>query len=103
VGGHLCTLAVVTLGRRDDIRPQARVVLLDMASVARDRGETPGIYWAGWAHLAQTLGYPTYSPTAHRAVARAVRELIDAKLIRPINEPGRGRQAYEITLPDPLT
>lgn len=64
------------------------------------RGDTPAhVYFGGWEAL--TLLYPNQSPkAAHVSVARDIRMLADAGLIKAVGNPYRKqRQAYEITLP----
>jgi len=61
------------------------------------------IYFRGWEHLARAaLGRATYDDAAERAVARALTELIDAGLIKPIGRrSGRrtGLAMYEVIPP----
>jgi hypothetical protein len=108
VGGvivsHVVELA--TTGRLDKVSDKAKIVVMVMASIGRDRDQPnvqAGVYYGGWPLLARALGYPLYTPAAHRAVARAIAELIDAGLIEPLGDPRPGvRQAYRITLPPTL-
>jgi hypothetical protein len=70
------------------VSPRALAVLLVMAANAMD---TPterapeDCYFRGWDHLAKVLGYENAKPgtAGHRAVARAVKELIGDGLIVP--------------------
>jgi hypothetical protein len=83
------------------ISPRGFRVLNRMCWHAMDnaRGDTPAhIYFGGWGPLA--LLFPTLSPLGQEtAVARAIRELVNAGLIKPIGTAARGhRQHYEITL-----
>lgn len=77
-----------------------RLVMLAMATSCRDTerdGQPAGVYFRGWEYLARALDYPTYDATAHQAVARVVRELVDDKRIEPIG--WNGKRAYRLLLP----
>jgi hypothetical protein len=70
--------------RTKGLSPSARVVLLIMAADAHDTGTTrqaPAIYYRGWPHLGRMLGYDTWDDRAERAVARAVAQLVGARLV----------------------
>jgi len=87
MGNQLAHHAVALMmdgGRTKGLDPRARVVLLTMALSAHDTGTKtvpPAIYFRGWHHLAQVLGYDTWDDTAQQAVKRAVRQLTQAHLI----------------------
>ncbi|MEP9384533.1 hypothetical protein [Nocardioides sp. KR10-350] len=78
-----------------------RLVLLRMAVTAHDGDEEPR-YHAGWIPLALFLGYPLGSAkerdTAKRAVKRALRELVEAGLVKPLHEWEKGRRVYLLLL-----
>lgn len=82
-------LAANVLSLHYDVSPRARLVLVKMALLAMDK-DRPPIYFAGWAPLAMPLGYPAYDGNAERAVARAIRELVDAGFVKPYGAPGPG-------------
>lgn len=108
MGGRLCTQVVdlASLGHLVNQSDRALVLLLAMASVGRDTATTKveaGVYYGGWPLLARVLGFKTYNAAAERAVARAVRELVDAGLITREAKPGpHNRQVYRLTLPSPF-
>src|SRR5262245_58311653 len=88
MGGQLCTqvVALSMLGHLVTLTQSARVVLFAMATIARDMPQNhtdPVTYWGGWELLAKALGHKEPTPTAKRAVARAVAELVDAGLVEP--------------------
>lgn len=106
MGGRLCSEAVglMAVGAIKGPSRGARLVLLTMCSVARDRDQKnvqKGIYFGGWELLSGVLGFPEHSPAAKVAVARCVRELTDAGLLEPLVEKPRTglRQVYRVTLP----
>lgn len=69
-----------------------------MAVLAKDT-DTPPTYWGGWPYLAPALGFTSYDVTAKRAIARAVRELADAGLIKAHGSPGPGHNVtYQLVL-----
>lgn len=69
----------------------ARLVLVGMAALAKDSDPEP-VYFGGWHWLAGVLGYDVFTSAAHRAVARSIQELRDAKLIEPMNASGPGER-----------
>ena len=87
MGNQLAQHAVALMmagGRTKGLTGNARVVLLTMALSAHDTGTTkvpPAIYFRGWQHLGQVMGYDTWDDTAHQAVKRAIRQLTQADLI----------------------
>lgn len=107
VGYHL-TDAVGLLGmtgRLAGLSGNAIACLYVMAHVALDKPtkhEQARVYFAGWEYLARTaLGRLDYSDTERRAVARALRELIDAGLVKPIGRRNGVRQGavmYELLI-----
>lgn len=108
MGGRLCTQVVdlASLGHLVNHSDRALACLLVMASIARDT-PTPkvdaGLYYGGWPLLARCLGFKVYNPAAERAVARAIRQLVDAGLVVPEGKPGtHNRQVYRLTLPSPF-
>lgn len=97
--------ALTGAGSLPGLSPNARLVLLGMARVAHDKGSPPDIpeacYWGGWEYLATFwLGYPKYDHAAEVAVARAIRELIDAGLIVAMGRWGgsRGPRMYRLSI-----
>lgn len=105
--GNLMWRQVETLtmaGSLPGLTNSARLVLLGMAGRAHDTGTTTtpqGEYFGTWDHLAKGwLGYPAYTDAAERAVARAVRELVDAGLIKPIGRyrSSRGPRKYKVNI-----
>lgn len=105
MGGILVqqVISLEVVGRLPEVAHRSTWVLVVMASVARDKGPDPALYFGGWEYLALALGYRKYTPTAERAVARCVAELVAAGLLRPMSSPyPRNRQAYRITLPHAL-
>ena len=75
-------------------------VLVAMSMSALDKpsnGRPASLYFGGWDALAIALGYADASRNGagHNAVARAVRELKNARHISPMLDAGRGmRQSY---------
>lgn len=94
MGARLATLSLAYAPA--DLTDRARVVLLVMCLQARDSGQKPGLYFGGWQFLAERLGYPTYDVAAKQAVARAMRELADAKLIDRWDVSRGHRVAYRV-------
>jgi hypothetical protein len=95
--------ALGTAGRLAGLSPAAISCLHVMALNARDRPsktEAARTYFAGWDHLSRAaLGRLDYDAAAERAVARAVRELIDAGHVKPIGRRNGVRQGavmYEL-------
>lgn len=109
MGGRLCNTVtwLAITGHLDNHTDKGRLVLYLMAAIGRDKPQDnveAGVYFAGWDLLAKALGYKEYTPAAERAVARAISELVDAGLVEPVGTARRGqRQAYRLTLPEPLT
>lgn len=108
MGGALASHVVdlAALGYLANASDRARLVLLIMSTVARDKAQPnveAGIYYGGWEYLAKCLGFKAYTSGARRAVARAMRELVDLGLVEPLGfaRPGH-RQGYRITLPERL-
>lgn len=106
MGGRLCThvLNLPAMGYGKNLTDRDRLVLLAMASVARDQATTKleaGVYYAGWEYLARNaLGFPDYTGTAERAVARSIAHLVTEGLIEPLREAKWGQnQLYLLTLP----
>lgn len=94
--------AGAALGARH-LRPTAKLVLVTMAWFSMDEQAQTAVppcrYWAGWEQLALVLGYDKYGPTAERAVARAVAELVAAGYIVPLHSAATGtRQEYQLRL-----
>lgn len=97
VGAALVGLAL--MARDQDGEPVAyrgKLVLVKMALVALDddlTGERDPVYFAGWADLAEALGYAAadYGPAAERAVARALADLRAAGLVT-VDEPSTRRR-----------
>jgi len=92
-------------GSLPGLSPNARLVLLGMATVAHDRGRPPDVpeacYFGGWEYLAQAwLGYPKLDTTSERAVARAVAELVTAGVLAPMGRRGgnRGPRMYRLNI-----
>lgn len=90
-------------GRLGELSPNAHRCLLVMAFTAHDRGtnDAPAhTYFRGWDHLARAaLCRDVYDRPAERAVARCVRELTDAGLIKTVgrrNGVRQGRAMYEV-------
>lgn len=80
------------------LTPRARLVLVRMCVSAKD-ADRPPIYYGGWPHLAEPLGFASYTGAAHTAVTRAVRELSTAGLIKAHGAPGpRHNVTYELRL-----
>jgi hypothetical protein len=106
--GHELTAAVAAAGvtgRTARVSHSARLALFGMAAVAHDTGtktKPRAQYWGGWEWLARAmLGYAEYDAAARAAVARAVRELIDAGLIKQVGRlhgERHGNAVYELTL-----
>ena len=90
-------------GRLDDLTMGGRYALLLMALNAHDTGtkDTPeACYFRGWEHLASCMGHRGLTPAGERAVARAIADLRDHKLIDVDEWPNRGHrhQVYRLTL-----
>ncbi len=90
-------------GRLGDLSANAHRCLLVMAFTAHDKGtnDAPArTYFRGWDHLARAaLCRDVYDAPAKQAVARAVRELTDAGLIKYVgrrNGMRQGRAMYEV-------
>lgn len=94
MGAHLTGLALLYMP--PDLSRPARLCLLAMCHSARDSGQRPGLYFGGWQALALALGYPTYDDAAERTVARALRELREAKLIERWDVSRGHRVAYRL-------
>ena len=96
--------AMAMHGTLDRLTMAARLVLWVMATDAHDtgRGDTPAAcYFRGWEHLASVLGHRGLTSAGQSAVARAMRELQDAGLVKA--EEGSGlprlrKQVYRLTL-----
>lgn len=90
--------ASTVYGRR--LSGNAYKALVAMSLSALDKphnGRPASLYWAGWDALAIALGHENAdrNSAGHNAVARAIRELRDAKHITPMVDAGRGtRQSY---------
>jgi hypothetical protein len=102
MGAQLVSRALLVLPRLDS--HQARVLLVVMAHHAHDNDRRPS-YFAGWARLANMLGYEAIegpdSP-GHQAVKRAVRELANAGLITGERDrPRSWKRRYWLSLPGP--
>lgn len=81
-----------------DLSPRARLALVGMAQLAKDKEREP-VYWGGWEYLAGWLGFNEPTLTAQRAVTRAIRELTDAKVVTAGNLPTPGqRVTYRLHL-----
>ena len=90
---HAC-MPMAELG----LSPRARLVLIQVARMSKDTDDPP-VYYGGWPFLADVLGFDSYTTGAHQAVARAVRELTTAGLIKPHGPPSPGRNVdYELRL-----
>lgn len=107
VGWHLTTDATTLglTGRLAGLSPAAISTLYVMAHVAIDKPtkrDPARVYFAGWEYLARTaFGRSEYDGAAHRAVARAVRELLDAGLIKDVGRRHgmrRGAVMYELLI-----
>lgn len=83
---------------RPEISDRARLVLIRMCNRAMDSAPDP-YYFGGWGMLAHALAMEwdddtgRINPTANKAVTRAVRELLDAKLISVKQAGYRGSNA----------
>lgn len=97
MGSGLVAAALLPLAELE-LSPRARLVLTRMCSAAKD-ADTPPIYFGGWGPLAEALGFATYTRSAHSAVARAVKELLECGVIKSYGAPGPGHNVtYEIRL-----
>lgn len=91
MGSQLARLAL--LPRADlGLSHPARLVLARMALDARDHDAEP-IYFGGWPVLAMAMGRDGYTLADKRSVARAVAELVEAKLITLKRGGAHGRNA----------
>jgi hypothetical protein len=107
MGFHLTdniTLLGMT-GRLGELSPAAIGCLLVMAHVALDKPtkrDPARIYFGGWEYLGRAaLGRTDYDAAAHRAVARAVRELVDVGLVKDVgrrNGMRHGAVMYELLI-----
>ena len=74
------------------------LVAMSLSSLDKPKNGRPAcLYWRGWDTLSNALGYESAErgTSGHNAVARAVRELREAKHITPMTDAGRGtRQSY---------
>lgn len=92
--------AAMVYGR--DLSGNAYKVLVAMSMSALDKpsnGRPASLYWGGWDALALALGHENAdrNSAGHNAVARAVRELRNARHITPMVDAGRGtRQSYMV-------
>jgi hypothetical protein len=106
--GHELTAAAAgagLAGRTARVSHSARLVLFGMASVAHDTGtktKPRAQYWGGWEWLARAcLGRTEYDRAAEASVGRAIRELVDAGLIKQVGRLHGERHnnaVYELTL-----
>lgn len=101
MGASLVALALL----HRDLPDRTRLVLVAMALVALDtdrKGQEAAVYWGGWDHLAQVLGYPDArtGTAGHKAVTRALATLQDRGLVKPVKVRGGGpgHQEYRLTL-----
>lgn len=84
------------------LSPRAGLVLVVMCHNARAEasGDVPArTYYGGWERLAEVLDREhRLGPSGRKsAVARAVAELVAAKCVKPVDNPGGGRRAcYQI-------
>jgi len=90
-------------GGLSGLSSRAMLVLIAMALDAHDTGteDTPArCYFRGWLPLALMLGHPGLTPGGKSAVARAIRELTDAGLIKvdPGYRGSRFTTTYRLTL-----
>jgi hypothetical protein len=107
MGFHL-TDSVTMLGmtgRLSGLSPSAIGCLFVMGHVARDKPskrEQARVYFGGWEYLGRTaLGRIEYDDAAHRAVGRAMRELVDAGLVKDVgrrNGMRHGAVMYELMI-----
>jgi len=93
-------LSQYVAGNLSDLSPRAFRVICRMALVVLDEDSGPdahdeGLYYGGWKGLTAVLGFGIYDrddtlpPHVERAIARAVAELREAKLIEPANRSGQ--------------
>ena len=91
-----------------NISHAAALILYRMAAAAHDKDTSEysaRYYFGGWKPLAAALGYQVdddgpLPAAAHRAVARAIRELTDQGLIKPADSndrAGRHHRTYILT------
>lgn len=108
VGYHLGNdVRVAALsGRLAGLTPTAILCLHVMAQVALDKPtktEPARIYFAGWEYLALAgLGREEYDAAAEKTVERAVRQLVERGLVKPVgrrNGVRAGATLYELVLP----
>ena len=83
------------------VSQRARLIAFYMAwqCLDHDTPKTPArIYFGGWDALAHILGLPMGSSVGERAVARGIKELTDAGLIKAeyTTRGGRRRQHYRV-------
>jgi hypothetical protein len=80
--------------------PRAKLVLVTMALHSLDPGAKRGEplhYFGGWQVLAMSLGFEDYGITAKSAVARAVAELVDKGLVKPVDRTSSGTPVYHLS------
>ena len=84
-----------------DCPPSTKVVLFTMAlhSLDPDKGVVdPLHYYGGWHKLAMSLGFHEYTPSAERAVARAIAQLVDKGVVKPVDYSRAGSRVYQLHL-----
>lgn len=83
-----------------DISHAAARALIYMARMTRD-ADSPPVYWGGWADLATLgMGYREYDRKAQQAVRRAIRELLEAGIIKVVRPPSPGKNTeYALYIP----
>lgn len=77
--------------------PRAKVVLVVMALHSLDPGpkvKDPLHYFGGWPALAIALGFAEYTPSAERAVARAIAQLVDKGAVESVDRTSSGSRVY---------
>lgn len=81
----------------------ATLVLIAMSVEVKDRGgrDEVGLYYAGWTHLAASLGEVPSDPMRRR-ISRALAWLIEAGLIERVKGPGPGSPAVYRLLITPV-
>jgi hypothetical protein len=81
--------------------PRQSLAVLVVMSVTSKDTDTPPVYFAGWDHLAMSLGYLTdpAAPSARRAVGRALVDLESRGLVKRTTEWRYGHRVYVLTLP----